>query len=369
MTNWLPTFYPRWTVRLILSSVFMVTSACALFSPSEPVVGKTEPPAPPTLPASAAPTASQPALQPTLTMEQTAAQPAPTLIVPTRVPEQTFEPLTPTIGPQPPTSTETPEQPAPTAGPPTPTPDFAAYVQETWFARSPDGLWEVIGTVALPPDHGGATYYTRLDVLSLVDEEAWVVVDQWNPLGLGYTTPRILTWSEDGASLYLTNRPVPDGCAVYVNGSDLVRVSLATGEVETLVPSSGLWLALSPDETRLAYIGYAARGLVVRDLASGEEQETNLDPGGPYSAGDITWAPDGSAVVLGLGISPCSGDWAAGVSLVRVDFPSLTLTELLPADERLFRIMDWTENGVLIQDKEGQFWRMDPASGDLIKEG
>lgn len=36
------------------------------------------------------------------------------------------------------------------------------------------------------------------------------------------------------------------------------------------------WIALAPDEGKLAYVGYGGRGLVVRDLATGEEREAGL---------------------------------------------------------------------------------------------
>jgi hypothetical protein len=52
-----------------------------------------------------------------------------------------------------------------------------------------------------------------------------------------------------------------------------------------------------------------------------------------------------------------------------VDLPSLAQTELLPADERLFRIMGWEENGIFLQDKEDNIWLMDPVTGGLVMEG
>ena len=85
------------------------------------------------------------------------------------------------------------------------------------------------------------------------------MVDAWAPYGLGYTVPRPFHWSNDGRYLFVTNDPAPDGCALFVNGSDLQRVDLSNGEVTQIVEPVGLWLSLSPDETKLAYLSWEGR--------------------------------------------------------------------------------------------------------------
>lgn len=70
-------------------------------------------------------------------------------------------------------------------------------------------------------------------------------LDETRNRGLGYALPRAVRWSADNARLYFTNVAAVEGCAWFVNGSDLYSVALATGEVQQLMPDQGPALALS----------------------------------------------------------------------------------------------------------------------------
>ena len=320
-------------------------------------------------------------------------QPAPSPLaaptaLPVVVPTETLEPV-PTLGsPLAPTALPRPTTPLPlTASPavtdaatavpasipgtPTATLVLSDVDVERWSLASPDGKWIAQGVAAFPKQlAGGDSYYTRLTVSQADETIEWMVVDEWSELGLGYTTPRPHRWSQDGRYFYFTNRPVPDGCGIFVNGSDLQRVDLSDGSVTQVVPHSGLWLSLSPDETVLAYIGYGGRGLVLRDLKTGVERETRLDPGQGYAAGHIVWSPDDAALVLTLAIRPCSTDWAESTSIVRVDGVTLEQTVLIREDERLFITAEWpTVERVLLQDDDGNLWWMDAQTGDVEMNG
>lgn len=250
----------------------------------------------------------------------------------------------------------------------TPTPDLSSFQLRRWSFTSPDGKWTAQVTAALPVS-GGGKYYTQLKVSKADGTLEWVAVDQWLEWGLGYTIPQPLQWSRDGRYLYFTNRPVPDGCAVFVNGSDLHTVDLSNGSVRELVPSVGLWLSLSPDETMLAYIGYGDRGLVIRDLTTGAERETKLDSGQEYQAGHIIWSPDGTALMLTLALKPCSTDWADSTSIVRVETASLEQTTLIHKDKRRFITVEWsTVDKVLLRDGGGDDWLMDATTGQVTKK-
>jgi hypothetical protein len=254
--------------------------------------------------------------------------------------------------------------PTPTAA--TPTPVLEEMEGYTWSSASPNDKWIVEGRAAFPKT--GDDYYTQLKVSRADGSVGWAVVDEWSHFGLGYTTPRPFHWSQDGRFLYFTNEPVPDGCAVFVNGSDLWQVNLADGSATQVVPSVGLWLSLSPDEATLAYIGYGDRGLVLRDLGTGAEREVRLDPGQAYSAGQITWSPDGTALMLTLAIQPCSGEWAESTSIVRVELETLEQTTLIDQDSRLFTILEWpTSERVLLTDNDGQRWWMDALTGHVLE--
>ena len=251
---------------------------------------------------------------------------------------------------------------------PTATPIIEEMESDTWSSTSPDGEWRAAGMAAFFAG-GGESYYARLSVTQTDGTAEWVAVDEWSGFGLGYTTPQPFHWSRDGRYLYFTNRPVVDGCGVFVNALDLQRLDLGDGSVSEMAPSLGLWLSLSPDETTLAYVGYGGRGLVLRDLLTGIERETVLDPVSSYAAGHVVWSPDGAALVLTLAIRPCFADWAESVSVLRVQVETLEQTTLIREDERLFITAEWPAlERVLLRDDEGNEWWMDASTGALLSE-
>jgi len=106
---------------------------------------------------------------------------------------------------------------------------------------SPDGRWFaqtlMIGRFLPGEDE---QHRTHLAVSRRDDSRHWGVVDDPLRCGLGYTVPSAFHWPVDKRYLDFTNLPRPDGCAVFVNGSDLHRVSLADGDVSTVL-ADGPW--------------------------------------------------------------------------------------------------------------------------------
>jgi hypothetical protein len=250
-----------------------------------------------------------------------------------------------------------------------PTPVLRSPPDKRWPSTSPDGAWQAVGELYLPGDEGGL-YYTRLIVQAVDGSQEWIVVDEWAALALGYTAPRPLRWSADGRYLYYTNVPVPDGCGLFANGSDLQRVDLSSGEVTELVPSVGMRLALSPDEASLAYVGYGDQGLVLRDIASGLEREVPLEVLGAATsaaAGAMVWSPDGSTLLLTVALQPCFPQQVH--TIVRVDVGTLAQETLVEADARLLITVEWLEvKEVRLEDSAGQTWWLDPWTGAVYRE-
>jgi len=251
------------------------------------------------------------------------------------------------------------------AASPTPTNGY------TWSSTSPDGQWVAEGMMEGPFLVGDDEQYrTQLKLVSADGTVQWTIVDETSHYGLGYTVPMPFHWSRDERYLYFTNEPVPDGCALFVNGSDLHRVDLTDGRVTEILPGGAWWLSLSPDETMLAYSRWSGERLelILRELARGEERLTQLDA--EYSqAGGIVWSPDGTALMLTLASSPCDPiNWMQ--SVVRVDLGTILPTTLIRDDRRLFVTAEWSEAGqVLLRDKDGNSWWMDAVTGQVTMTG
>ena len=206
-----------------------------------------------------------------------------------------------------------------------PTPTRKSPNDRTWSAQSPDGHWIAEG--ALQEFWGEpCEVHTSLTVKRVAGSQAWEVWSDKQNCGLGGSIPIALQWSSDGQRFYFTNLVLSDGCAEFSNGSDLHQVNLNTGAVKQIAPAIGSALALSPDETQLAYMGQ--RGLIVRDLISGVERESALPTGA--QAGRLLWSPDGSALVFTLTEQPCSGI----DSIILVDVQTRQQQTLIENDKR-----------------------------------
>lgn len=279
----------------------------------------------------------------------------------------------PATAPGPPTSTPG-ASPAPTTPPPpaAATPDPATMDVTATPSTSPDGKWTAVTRVATPKSNSGQEmYYQRLEVASADGRTRWTAVDGWSNYGLGYTIARPFHWSADGRYLYFTDEPVSDGCALFVNGSDLKRLDLATGEVTALVPQAGPWMSLSPDERTLAHVAGGQRGLVLHDLATGQERAVPLPvESGTWQAGAIVWSPDGASLALTVAHEPCDGGWAQFTSILRVILESLAAAPLLQQDSRLLTTVDWPDAAtIVLQDQNGQQVKMNATTGQIEPAG
>lgn len=242
---------------------------------------------------------------------------------------------------------------------PTPEPKPTAPPIQTWSAQSPDGAWLVEGT--RQEFLGEACeIHTSLTVKKVDGSNEWKVWDGKQNCGLGSANPQPFYWPTSGGDFYFTNVPMVDGCAQFVNGSDLYRVDLTTGEVTQIVRDVGLSLALSPDETQLAYIAYGQRGLVIRDLVSGLERESALPTNA--QAGNLVWSPDASALAFTLDEQTCSGIY----SIIRTDAQSFERQTLIENDERGLETVSWLDpDSIALVDKEGRHWWLEVKTGKL----
>jgi hypothetical protein len=261
-----------------------------------------------------------------------------------------------------PTNTPPPRPTATMIAVTTSTPDPGALTLD-WTTTSPDGQWTATSVNARL--NTGQDYYVRLRVEGAAGAEVWTAVEEWRPFGMGYTLPGPVQWSADGQRFYFTNVPHPDGCLMFVNGGDLHMLDLNTGQVTALMPEQALWIALAPDETRLAYIGYGERGLILRDLATGQEQSVAVEkPTDLAGLGAMLWSPAGTALVLTAAHEQCAP--GAAHSIFHVDIATGAVRTLVDGDPRGLTTVAWPEvERVQLEDKDGAVWWLDVATGSV----
>jgi hypothetical protein len=137
--------------------------------------------------------------------------------------------------------------------------------------------------------------------------------------------------------------------------------------VTEIVPGVGFWLALSPDESKLAYVGYGGRGLVVRDLATGEEREIGLNSDVESAKlGHIIWSPDGTQLALTAGFNLCGPPEERAHSIIRVALSDGGHTTLIERDSRLFVTEAWQTPGrIVLTDQDERRWELDVDTGGV----
>lgn len=217
-----------------------------------------------------------------------------------------------------------------------------------------------IFSTPLEGDQAGQTY-ANLSIGKPNGRIYWTLFDGWLGGGLGYTTPQPLQWSADSRYFYYTDQPVVEGCkALPVNGSNLLQVDIETGQIHELLPQIAFYLALSPDESRLAYIAQGSLNLVIRDLGTGKENTVDLNPGWEYDAGDLFWSPDGKLLALTLANKPCPNfqldavPYTDTTSILVVDTATFTVRTLIGADAERKVTSGWkTVDQIKLKDPAG----------------
>jgi hypothetical protein len=256
--------------------------------------------------------------------------------------------------------------------------DLSIMNVQEWASTSRDGKWIAVGLVAFPRENmGGQFAYVRLALFRADGKTHWTVIDQWQEVGVGFPMPEPLRWSLDRAHFYFTHRVNPGGCSVFPLLTDLQEVNLTDGTVTELLTQSATTLALAPNESLLAYVGYGERDLVVKNLITQEERKSKINPGKEFNAGNILWSPDGSALILTLAINPCKGEyglsktvWAESTTILWVNAETLQQKVLVSEDPRLFITLEWNnpEKITLVDGEENSLWFLDVNTGEITRE-
>ena len=243
---------------------------------------------------------------------------------------------------------------------------LASFDQQPWTATSPDGVWQIEGLTALPKA-GGEQYYTEMRVKKADGSAEWLPVATWSNFGLGYTTPQPLHWSPDGRYLYFTNAPVPDGCGLFVNASDLQRLNLADGTVTEVLPYGLTWsLAIAPNGKAVAY--NKGDELYLLDLASSNVTTTKVEGLEPNAMwGNFVWSPDSQQLAFTIAYAPCQPP-AWSHSIVVVDIQRMTMTTVVEKDIRRLTAITWNDaSQIVLADPQEKQWILDLNTGTVTE--
>ena len=232
-------------------------------------------------------------------------------------------------------------------------------LSQTTVGETGGQSWSATSIVVYNPN-GGEPMYRNLTISTIEWTTTWTVIDEFLPnYGLGFTVPLPLYWSPNQPIVYWTNTPTPDGCAIFTNGFDLHKLNLTTGESTQLLAEGGLWLAVSPTETEVAFV----RGtqLTLHTFDTGEARAMALPEG---QAGQIVWAPSGNQLALTIADNPCGDPALNTFSVLHVDTETLTVTTLIDHSPDHFSTQWWSqEDALIIADKDGITYRMNPQTG------
>jgi Tol biopolymer transport system component len=231
------------------------------------------------------------------------------------------------------------------------------------FLPSPDGS-RIAWSKVLSEDASGT--HTQLWIANVDGTGQKALIDETRQLP---SRPEPVRWSNDGKALYYTNVPYGiGGYILFFGGSDLAKVDIASGQSTPILITGCLCDAvLSPDESQVAYVQKPEADqmtIFLRKAAGGDPQKASL-PANHLQAGGIVWSPDGQSFLVTSARGEPDNE---AFSVVLFHAADMSSKVLVPDDARLLQAAVWPAAGVVwLNDKDGNAWRLDPASGTLTQ--
>lgn len=261
-----------------------------------------------------------------------------------------------------------------------PTPGAAQMGRDSWLSLSPDGAWQAEIEVAFPAPTGEETpsasplapqYYSRLVIRHASGSPAWTVVDEWRPWGLGAATPQVFFWSPKGDFVLVVDSATPDGCSPFPYLSRIRRVDLLSGAVQTWSQELQGVLAITPAGDILVLFENPAPSLRLVDVNSGpmhiaraERQIPYIaapDPG-DWQAGGARWDPSGKLLAFTAYPAGCPPELTY---IFTLDPLTGDVEPILDGVPGWLDITDWTDLGLVLGDRGGSRWLLNPDADTL----
>jgi hypothetical protein len=246
-----------------------------------------------------------------------------------------------------------------------------SYLRTVDSLGSPTGEWLAQVRTDLPLDHqqpDTGHYRVEVRVISQDGVSILTLLLEQRAYGLGYTMPKLVRWSQDTHSLFISEQSIPDGCAPFEQLNGLWRFDTTDGQVTMLIPQSNA-LAISPDETQVAYIGgqgFATNELVVQELQTANYATVLLEPVEVDAQfGAIVWSPVGNELVLTAAYHPCQSDGSQ--TILHVDVNNRVVALLLQQATPSLRTAEWltSSSQIGLVDQQGRHWTFDLATHEI----
>lgn len=243
----------------------------------------------------------------------------------------------------------------------TPFPD-----EKSLKAITDDGKWEI--SVLLG-------YESTIQVASVDGKNKWVLDEK--------TLPDVLLgqlWnyktSNDRTSLFFGLDPYQSETIIlqrWPPSYGLYKLDLTDGKVETILkphpdPSGHVtygYFALSPDESQMIYSWWDEPSIIIRNVATLEEQIVTL-PENYKVAGPFIWSPNGNFVIFTMWSNVW--DYPTDFQVARLDLADNAIHSLYSDTEenRFFVPTEWIEeNLVYLVNRRIEPWQINPFTGQL----
>jgi Tol biopolymer transport system component len=232
-------------------------------------------------------------------------------------------------------------------------------------STSPNGDWVATTSLAFQERNKNLVF----KVSNKTTNEEWFIEKiEWNELQTPSSWvpfPYVFQWSQDNNFLYYSYEPNNnDGCFGYFRpgGFGLNRLDLNTGEIVFVRNDKATWMALSPDEKKLAYIDTFGGNVSILEIENGKTQTFPLPPiknemGFVTDTSDLYWSPDGKSLIYAHYVGAC--DLLIPISYIVQLFPDTGQQQvLINHSEQGYIPEEWSVQGqILLRDLNGnRFW-------------
>lgn len=238
---------------------------------------------------------------------------------------------------------------------------------------SPNGEWDA--TISLTTQERDKIIEFR--VSSKSKNKEWIIEQtEWNELETPSSRvpfPYIFQWSQDNNFLYYSYQPnFNDGCfgIFRPGGLKLKRLDLNNKEIITILNSTATWMALSPDEKKLAYIEDWGPDITILEIDKKAKTvftlpEIQNDLGMETDTSHIIWSPNGKALIYAHLLGVC--DYKIWYSyIIHVNLETQQKTILVKHNDQGYIPLEWNNtDGILLKDNDDINWWLNPNTKEI----